>query len=83
MKKIISILLLSFCFVSCVENTKQPIPTSTETNPQVITTISGQNIHIVHLTDEVIHGLNKVVIDDSTTILIYRGVESCTMIQLK
>lgn len=32
---------------------------------------------------EVGHGLYKVKVDDSTTILIYRGVESCTMIQLK
>jgi hypothetical protein len=29
------------------------------------------------------HGLYKVQLNDSTTILIYRGVESCTMIQLK
>ena len=29
------------------------------------------------------HGLFKVQLNDSTTILIYRGVESCTMIQLK
>ena len=33
--------------------------------------------------DEVGHGLYKVKVDDSTTVLIYRGVESCTMIQLK
>ncbi len=32
---------------------------------------------------EVGHGLYKVKVDDSTTVLIYRGVESCTMIQLK
>lgn len=32
---------------------------------------------------EIDHGLYKVQINDSTTILIYRGVESCTMIQLK
>lgn len=33
--------------------------------------------------DEVGHGLYKVKLDDTTTILIYRGVESCAMIQLK
>jgi hypothetical protein len=33
--------------------------------------------------DEVGHGLYKVQLNDSTTVLIYRGVESCTMIQLK
>jgi hypothetical protein len=32
---------------------------------------------------EVDHGLFKVQLNDSTTVLIYRGVESCTMIQLK
>lgn len=32
---------------------------------------------------EIGHGLYKVKVDDSTTVLIYRGVESCTMIQLK
>jgi len=29
------------------------------------------------------HGLYKVKVDDTTTVLIYRGIESCTMIQLK
>jgi len=33
--------------------------------------------------NEIGHGLYKVKVDDSTTVLIYRGVESCTMIQLK
>ena len=32
---------------------------------------------------EIGHGLYKVKVDDSTTVLLYRGVESCTMIQLK
>jgi hypothetical protein len=36
-----------------------------------------------HLMDEVSHGLHQIQINDSTTVLIYRGVESCTMIQLK
>jgi hypothetical protein len=35
------------------------------------------------LIGEVGHGLYKVQLNDSTTVLIYRGVESCTMIQLK
>lgn len=33
--------------------------------------------------DEVEKGFTKVELNDSTTILIYRGTESCTMIQLK
>jgi hypothetical protein len=32
---------------------------------------------------EVSHGLHLITINDTTTILIYRGVESCTMIQIK
>ena len=36
---------------------------------------------IKKLSDEVDHGLYEIKIDDSTTILLYRGVESCTMIK--
>jgi hypothetical protein len=43
----------------------------------------NQNIKIQKITSEVDHGLNKVTIDDTTVVLIYRGVESCTMIQIK
>jgi hypothetical protein len=38
---------------------------------------------IKRLMHEVEHGLTEVKLNDSTTILIYRGVESCTMLQLK
>lgn len=41
------------------------------------------NIKIETITGEVDHGLTKVTLNDTTAILIYRGVESCTMIQLK
>lgn len=44
---------------------------------------SDSPIKVEHLMNEVSHGLYKVTLDDSTTILIYRGVESCTMLQLK
>jgi len=33
------------------------------------------------ISDEVQHGLYEIKIDDSTTVLLYRGVESCTMIK--
>jgi membrane protein implicated in regulation of membrane protease activity len=33
------------------------------------------------ISDEVEHGLYEIKIDDSTTIILYRGVESCTMIK--
>jgi hypothetical protein len=38
---------------------------------------------IKRLMHEVERGLTEVKLNDSTTILIYRGVESCTMLQLK
>ena len=43
----------------------------------------NQNIKIQKIASEVDHGLHKVIINDTTVVLIYRGVESCTMIQLK
>lgn len=73
MKKLLLLFPISI-IVSCV----QP-----ETPIQNIQSINGQRINITHLSKEVVHGLNKVVIDDTTTILIYRGVESCAMIQIK
>lgn len=36
---------------------------------------------IKKITGEIQHGLYEIKIDDSTTILLYRGVESCTMIK--
>ena len=44
---------------------------------------TNPNIKVEYLLTEVGHGLSKVQLNDSTTILIYRGVESCTMLQLK
>lgn len=43
----------------------------------------NQNIKIQKIASEVDHGLHKVTINDTTVVLIYRGVESCTMIQIK
>lgn len=40
-------------------------------------------VKIERLTTEVDHGLNKVIIDDTTVLLIYRGTESVSMIKLK
>ena len=44
---------------------------------------NGNQPKVDKIMDEVGRGLYKVKLDDSTTILLYRGVESCTMIQLK
>jgi protein involved in sex pheromone biosynthesis len=40
-------------------------------------------VQIETIMGEVDHGLTKVTLNDTTDILIYRGIESCTMIQLK
>lgn len=52
-----------------------PLTTKTYNNNQQVT--------VELLSGVVSPGLNKIQINDSTTILIYRGTESCTMIQLK
>ena len=67
MKTILAILLTSI-MMSC--DTKV---SNTDSNEPKAEKIIG----------EVGHGLYKVQLNDSTTVIIYRGVESCTMIQLK
>jgi hypothetical protein len=53
-------------------------------NKQQIKNIKNtDNVEIQHIISEVDDGLNKIKLNDSTTILIYRGMQSCTMIQLK
>jgi hypothetical protein len=68
MKTIITI-LLTFTIMSCCEP---------NTNTKVNNVEKSEKIM-----GEIGHGLYKVKLDDTTTILLYRGVESCTMIQLK
>jgi hypothetical protein len=69
MKTILAILLTSI-MMSCNVDTKVNNTDSNELKSEKIMSKVG-------------HGLYKVKVDDSTTVLIYRGVESCTMIQLK
>ena len=57
--------------------------TSCNSTPGLVEPNKPNTVNIEKIANEVGHGLNKIQIDDSTTILIYRGVESCTMIQLK
>jgi membrane protein implicated in regulation of membrane protease activity len=40
---------------------------------------TGANIK--KISDEIDHGLYEIKVDDSTTVLLYRGVNSCTMIK--
>ena len=41
------------------------------------------NIKIEQLSNQFDQGLYTIVIDDTTKVLFYRGVESCTMIKIK
>ena len=69
MKKILMILMVGVLSSCC--NTNQPTKEINNNLPKV-----------THLMGEISHGLNLVTINDTTEILIYRGVESCTMIKL-
>jgi hypothetical protein len=40
-------------------------------------------LEVEMMSDEIAKGLYKITIDDTVHILLYRGVESCTMIQIK
>jgi hypothetical protein len=74
MKKLIIILITASALTACTPN-KYPAPADRQVNQQALKD--------EHLMLDVSHGLHKITLNDSTTILIYRGVESCTMIQLK
>jgi len=69
----IIIILLTFTIMSCCEPN-----TNTKVN-----NVGSNEPKVEKIMDEIGHGLYKVKLDDTTTILLYRGVESCTMIQLK
>jgi len=73
MKKLI-LLLVAIVTISCKQQTYPPVASKI---------VSTSPANIEHLMEEVNFGLNKVKVNDSTTVLIYRGTESCTMIQLK
>jgi hypothetical protein len=51
--------------------------------PPVEKSMSNLSPKDEYLMREVSFGLHKIQINDSTTILLYRGTESCTMIQIK
>jgi hypothetical protein len=72
MKTIITI-LLTLTIMSCCE-----LNTNTKVN-----NVGSNEPKVEKIMDEIGHGLYKVKLDDTTTILLYRGVESCTMLQLK
>jgi hypothetical protein len=84
--KILITILTACTIMSCterIENTKK-IRNIEDINKQQIKNIKNtNNVEIQHIMHDLDYGLNKIKINDSTTILIWRGAESCTMIQLK
>jgi hypothetical protein len=69
---VVSILSVIMILLSACGHFNPP----TEDNPT-------SEIKLEKVMSEINHGLYKFQLNDSTTILIYRGVESCTMLQLK
>ena len=55
-------------------------PHSSQTHEDVIAKSTSVNVET--FINEVPFGLNKVKVNDSLTVLIYRGTESCAMIQI-
>jgi hypothetical protein len=51
--------------------------------PQKTYVISPTKVTDEFLMEEVHHGLHMITVNDTTKVLIYRGVESVSMIQLK
>jgi hypothetical protein len=78
MKKLLLLTLIYFCVLACTQSQQgsQAVYDKSHLAPKQVITDEP-------LLDPVDHGLHKITINDSTTILLYRGVESCTMIQLK
>lgn len=72
--KNILIILITLCLFAC--NT--PVVTTENNSPA-----PSSNTKVEKVMDGIDHGLYKVQLNDSTTILIYKGVESVSMIQLK
>lgn len=75
MRKIFTILTL-ITLLSCNNSREKAKGLSTNVNR-----VSG--IEVIRLTDEVDHGLNHIIVNDTLEVLIYRGVESTSMIRIK
>lgn len=76
MKKVFIITLI-LTLLSCNNSSEVEV----KELPTNINTISG--IKVIRLSEEVDHGLNRVIINDTLEVLIYRGVESVSMIRIK
>lgn len=80
MKKLIMFVVLVVALLSCTDQSKY---LGCLVGPKTYTPDHKENFAIETLSGEVGQGLHKITIDDTVHILIYRGVESVTMIQIK
>jgi hypothetical protein len=81
MKTILVILLTSIMIAGSLYLSLRKIDTKVSNTDSTDSIVNEPKVE--KIIGPVSHGLFKVQLNDSTTILIYRGVESCTMIQLK
>lgn len=81
-KSIRRVLMLGFLLITIIALLSSCTTTLDKAAPIVITPVPGVKDEVLS-TEVASHGLHRITINDSTVILIYRGVESCTMIQLK
>lgn len=77
---LVSLISFAVVFVMKTEASKPPVKVE-EIGKTNAVTLKG--IEVTRLTDEVDHGLNLVRVNDTLNLLIYRGVESVSMIQIK
>jgi len=80
MKKLLLLFILSVSLLSCEIQAPQK-QVEKFSDCRLPTTINSMKIE--QISEEVPHGLFKIRLEDSTEILLYRGVESCTMIKIK
>jgi hypothetical protein len=79
MKKLLLIVPLVFAACSFPQDVQgDSVKTLDGSTPDHI-----NRLEIEKMSDEIYKGLYKITIDDTVHILIYRGVESVTMIQVK
>lgn len=79
LKLLFAILVISLLFVYYY--TICSVIKSEKKESYVPKTNKETGVLIRKISDEIGHGLYEIKIDDSTTVLLYRGVESCTMIK--
>lgn len=81
MKKILLTLAAITLLAGCTQNSGQT-PKVDPLDDAYIPN-AKQNVGIEKLSESIDHGLYRITIDDTTQILLYRGVESCTMVKVK